>query len=486
MTQLMGRPILDLSGELSSRSALTDLFAGVRTALLGLAAVAVPVLALWVVTPYADDTATGAARLAGTVWLLGHGAPLTRGGPGLPVTVTPLLLTVLTAGQLYRAGRRAAEPRGAARGPGWGAPAATGAGYLLVAAVIALLCAGAAPGPGAAGAAFRSRALPDVLAVALLVTVALGAGARSVRPEQPERIVPRWAVAGRLPAWAWPPAGLVAPAGAVRRAVLAGAFGLLAGGALLVATAALLDAAVGGRPRPGAGGGAAGVLGLLLLCAVLLPNAVVWGAAYALGPGFTVGTGAVVAPSGAVLGSLPAVPLFALLPEPGDGGWRLLACLLPPLAMAVPAALLGRAAAGRSPAGQGPVGPGGGPGAAWHPGATAAVVLVAALLLGGVAAGCGALSGGALGAGRMAQLGPVPWQAGAAAAGWFAVVGVPGALLVRRRLLRAEEPHGVAPWADGRWAAARTAGRGVLVRTRVLAYGLVVAAGRAGPQWWRE
>src|SRR4051794_20331248 len=113
MTQLMGRPILDLPGELSSRSVFADLLVGVRTALLGLAAVAVPILALWVVAPYADDTASGAARLAGTVWLLGHGGPLIRGGTGAPVTVTPLLLTVLTAWQLHRAGRQATTVRGA-------------------------------------------------------------------------------------------------------------------------------------------------------------------------------------------------------------------------------------------------------------------------------------------------------------------------------------------------------------------------------------
>lgn len=501
MTQLMGRPILDLPSELSSRSAVADLLAGVRTALLGLAAVAVPILALWVVTPYADDTASGAARLAGTVWLLGHGGPLTRSGSGLPVTVTPLLLTLLTTGQLYRAGRRAGEVRPG----GWGAPVATGAGYLAVAAGVALLCAGAAPGgPGAAGAAFRSRILLDVPVMAVLVAAALGAGARSVRPARAERPSPRWAARGRLPAWAWPPAGSESIHGSagsdgcagsagsgargtwdvVRRAAFAGAFGLVAGGALLVATAAVLDAAVGGRPLPAVGGGVAGVLGLLLLCAALLPNAVVWGAAYALGPGFTVGTGAVVAPSGAVLGPLPAVPLFALLPEPGAGGWRLLACLLPLLAVLVPAALVGRAAAGRGGAREEAAEAADGP-AAWHPGATAAVVLAAALLLGAVAAGCAGLSGGALGVGRMAQLGPVPWQAGLAAAGWLAVVGVPGALLVRWWLLRAGERRGAARRAAGWWAAVRVVGRGVLARARALAYGLVVAVGQVRPLWWR-
>ncbi|MFF1870777.1 DUF6350 family protein [Kitasatospora herbaricolor] len=520
MTQLMGRPILDLPSELSSRSVLADLLAGVRTALLGLAAVAVPILSLWVVTPYADDTASGAARLAGTVWLLGHGGPLGRGGSGAPVTVTPLLLTVLTAWQLHRAGRRAAAGSGrttggaavggvaarpGAHGGGRGGAVAVGAGYLMVVAGVALLGAsgetvGAA---GAAGAAFRARPLPDVLAAALLVVLAVGAGVRSARPYggAPGQGRP-WP--GRVPSWAWPAARVAAAA--VRRAALAGVLGLVGAGALLVAIAAVLDGLVGGRPLPQAGGGVAGVLGLLLLCVVLLPNAVVWGAAYALGPGFVVGTGAVVAPSGALLGPVPAVPLFELLPTSGEGGWRWLVCLLPLLAGLTPAVLLGRAAAGRGgPAGLPPWGgegaegrpdesggsagvaeegeageepgedePGGratGPALAgvWHPVATAAVALAAALVAATAVAVCGWLAGGALGTGRMAQLGPVPWQTGTAAAGWFAGVGVPGALVVRAWLVRGEVPAtdlpeagaGSAELPSPGWRWARTAWAGL-------------------------
>ncbi|MET9613332.1 cell division protein PerM [Kitasatospora indigofera] len=512
MTQLMGRPILDLPGELSSRSVPADLLAGVRTALLGLAAVAVPILGLWVVTPYADDTAGGAARLAGTVWLLGHGGPLGRGGSGAPLTVTPLLLTLLTAWQLHRAGRRAAggpaAARTGARAGGRGGAVAVGAGYLMVVAGVAVLGAsGGTPGP--AGAAFRARVLPDVLAAALLVVVAVGAGVRSARPGGAPghgwsaRFVP---APGRLPSWIWPAARAEAAA-VVRRAALAGALGLVGAGALLVATSAVLDALVGGRPLPPAGGGVAGALGLLLLCVVLLPNAVVWGAAYALGPGFVVGTGAVVAPSGAMSGPVPAVPLFELLPAPGEGGWRWLACLLPLLAGLTPAVLLGRAAAGRGgPAGLpswgaedswgrpdeadeaaeasrdgravgdgGEDGDGGrpaGPAAAgaWHPVATAAVALAVALLAAVVVAAGGWLAGGALGTGRMAQLGPVPWQVGTAAAGWFAGVGVPGALAVRAWLVRGGTSS-TGPAEDG-------AAAGVPV-------GAPVRAGGPDGEWWR-
>jgi hypothetical protein len=47
------------------------------------------------------------------------------------------------------------------------------------------------------------------------------------------------------------------------------------------------------------------------------PNAVLFGAAYLLGPGFAVGTGTVVSPTVVSLGPVPAFPLLAGLPDPG-------------------------------------------------------------------------------------------------------------------------------------------------------------------------
>ncbi|MFJ3218568.1 DUF6350 family protein [Kitasatospora sp. NPDC086801] len=428
MTQLMGRPILELPGELGGRPLPADLLAGVRTALVGLAVVGVPVLGLWVATPYADDGATGATRLAGALWLLGHGAPVLRGDVGAPLTVTPLLLGVLAVAQLYRAAAGVASRRGPR--PPWGGPVAVWAGYCAVAVAVVLHCAGAG--------LFRARVLPDVLVVGLLAGLATAAGARSARPVDPGAPPrhPVWPLLDRLPAPLRPSGG----AAAVRDAVLAAGAGLVAAGGVLVAVAAVLDAAAGGgRGMAVLGRGPAALVGLLLLGVVLLPNAVLWGVAYALGPGFAVGSGTVVAPGGTVLGPVPEFPMFALLPAEGPGGWRLAALLLPVLAGVVPAVLLGRAAIGPRGAaeaggetGDDDDGDGDGP---WPPAATVVAVLAAALLTGAAVAAAGWLSGGALAGGRMARLGPVPWWTGPAAAGWFALVAVPGALLVRHRAL---------------------------------------------------
>ncbi|MFI9332303.1 DUF6350 family protein [Kitasatospora sp. NPDC052868] len=494
MTQLMGRPILEVPGELGAGPVLADLLAGVRTALLGLAVVAVPVLGLWVVTPYADDGAAGAARLAGALWLLGHGAPVLRGSLDAPLTVTPLLLSLLAVGQLHRAGARVAARRGArAR---WGGPVAVWAGYCAVALAVVLQCSGAG--------LFRARVLPDVLVVALLAAAATAAGARSAhrtsarqaarqeaRSALPDRsagpFAAWWLLLDRVPGWARPVGG----APVVRAAALAAVAGLVAAGALLVAVSAVLAGVGGGGPATAAlGHGPAAVAGLLLLSVLLLPNAVLWGTAYALGPGFAAGTGTVVAPSGAALGPVPEFPLFALLPEPGAGGWRLLVCLLPVLAGAVPALLLGRAAAagpdqddregyeGREDR-QGHDDPDReereeyepGEQAPWHPAATAVAALAAALLTGAAVAALGWLSGGALAGGRMAELGPVPWRTGLAAAGWFAVVAVPGALLVRGWTSSARRLDGL-----GGAFAVRARRSALLLRAR--AYAVVLRLGR--------
>ena len=47
------------------------------------------------------------------------------------------------------------------------------------------------------------------------------------------------------------------------------------------------------------------------------PNAVLFGGAYLLGPGFAVGTGTIVSPTVVSLGPMPAFPLLAGLPDAG-------------------------------------------------------------------------------------------------------------------------------------------------------------------------
>ncbi|WP_030457344.1 DUF6350 family protein [Kitasatospora sp. NRRL B-11411] len=418
MTQLMGRPILGLPSDLDSRSTLTDLLTGVRTALLTLSVVAAPVFGLWVLAPYGDDTAQDAARAVFGLWLLGHGAPLARGPQDAPLTVAPLLLTAVTAVLLSRAGHRQARR---ARGRGWvrwRSPLTVYAGYLLVAALAVAQCADPR-------ALLHSRAVADLAAVALLAAAGLGHGL--------------WSGLGRpwaLPRLPLPPAYWPDGAGAaVGRALAGWLLALTAGGGAVFAVAVLLGSA--GQDAQRLGGGAADWLGLLLACLLLVPNGLIWGASYALGVGFAVGTGGHAGPLGTRLGPVPDFPLLTLLPADRGPDWHLLACAAPLAAATATALLLGRAAT------------------RWTPAQTAAVAAATALAATGPGLLAGYAAGGALGPGRMSELGPVPWQFALAQSAWLLAVALPGALLHR--------------W----WLGRHGDGVGPVIRARVGAYRLV-------------
>jgi hypothetical protein len=142
--------------------------------------------------------------------------------------------------------------------------------------------------------------------------------------------------------------------------------------------------------------GVVGAVLLLLAQLAYLPNAVLWAIAYMLGPGFAVGAGTVAAPTGSVLGQLPAFPLFAALPTGTHGsgpGWLAAAMLAFPYLAGVVGGLV---AARLAPT----------------------AVLEAAPVRGfccgvltGIVLGLGsAFAGGPLGDGRMAAVGPSAWQ----------------------------------------------------------------------------
>jgi hypothetical protein len=121
----------------------------------------------------------------------------------------------------------------------------------------------------------------------------------------------------------WPDWARVLP-----RAVLGAQLVLLVCGAALVLTGLIrhLDrvTALHAALDPGV----AGSIALLLAQLALAPNALVWAAAYALGSGFAVGAGSVVAPAATELGVLPGLPLLGALPGVGPGSPGLLVWLV--------------------------------------------------------------------------------------------------------------------------------------------------------------
>jgi Family of unknown function (DUF6350) len=272
-------------GERRRPAAVGALLAACWSALAGVLPAAAVAIVGWFATT--GGTASGALRVGMDAWLVAHGVPieLTGGQFGL----TPLGLSVLPILLLCRAGAWVGRTCDVSR-------------IRYVAASVVVLAAGY--GGCAALVALVARtdgAVPDLLRAlvhaAALAAVCGGAG-----------IVAMSGHGTRL--WQSVPEG-------VRATMYGGAAGFVAlttGGAVLLAASLVAH-----WPRLTAltDGLAPGLVGLVLLLAVNLayvPNAAVFAGTFALGPGFAVGTGTVVAPTGVGLGQLPAFPLLAALP----------------------------------------------------------------------------------------------------------------------------------------------------------------------------
>ncbi|MQS03535.1 hypothetical protein FNX44_016980, partial [Streptomyces sp. OF1] len=412
---------------------------GALAACLGVAAVAMLVLVLWIASPHPHGGPDEALRIAAGVWLLAHGVALVRaetlGGGTAPMGVTPILLTALPLFLLYRVAR-------AADGRAWRIVLWLGAGYLLVAVGAALFTVG---GP------LRVAPLSATLVMPAVTAATVGAGVWSARG----RPLPADGTL-RLPA-ALPERRLFDAV----RAGLAAAGALCAVGALLVAGSLVWHWHVAAEDYTQLTAAWSGRMAVLALCLALAPNAAVWGAAYGLGPGFTLGAGSAVGPLAADgLPQLPHFPLLAAVPAEGPAGsyaWG--------FAAAVP--LAGGLVAGRFTARAAVPVLGdrhGSESAARTSGASALAGCCCGLAMALLAA----FAGGPLGTGALAEFGPTWWLTGAAAAGWTAAVAVPGALVARWWRLR--EPHPLLAVAIGaRRARARAATRLVSGRRKLAA-----------------
>ncbi|QEO15238.1 hypothetical protein FLP10_13000 [Agromyces intestinalis] len=290
-------------------------------ALVGLGVAIVPLMLLWSVHFGLTVDAAAFARAAGDVWLLGHGVdlvvtldPLTAErtgviGAGDPFPITIALLGFAFATVLF--GRRIGR-RSAAAGH-----ALTGAvSAIVVFAGIGVAVSVLAQHPSATTSLWQAGILP-AFAMALGVAIgAIGEGLRQVdegadAATADGRGHPLLAVVDRVPA---------AVVGTVRAAVRVGAgaaFAMLGIAALLVAVLIAVDyATIIGLSQtlgPGVDGGLALFVGEL----ALLPNLIVWAAAWVLGPGFAIGAATSVSPNGTLLGPLPGVPLLGIVPADG-------------------------------------------------------------------------------------------------------------------------------------------------------------------------
>ncbi|MFG2128131.1 DUF6350 family protein [Streptomyces sp. NPDC048751] len=444
VTQMTDRrpplPVL-LTGLRGRSPGLADgLVGGALAAGLGLGSFAVLVTLLWISSPYPDSGPGGALHVAAALWLLAHGAELVRtetlSGVPAPVGLTPLLLLALPAWLVRRAARDAVD--------GDEEEAPVGGGTAWVGVVLGYLAVGAVAALYAAGGDLRPSWGRTGVSVSVLVAIAAAVGVWTAYGR------PRWGEVGAVPPLGSRRLVLGAAArdrlGAAWRAAGAGAGVLLGGGALLTAVSLLWHGDVARVSFLQLTEGMSGRFTVLLLCLALVPNAAVWGAAYATGPGFLLGAGHVVSPlSSAPAPLLPPFPLLAAVPDAGPGTPLTWAAGAVPVAAGVTVgwfAARGAVGCSRSRA--------------------AGVALLAAVLCASALAVLAALSGGPLGVATLARFGPVWWQVGAAVLLWTAPVAVPAAMVAstRTRRPRRRAPGGE-PASIGR---AREAMRGLYGR----------------------
>jgi hypothetical protein len=347
----------------------------------------------------------GGATMSGLAgWLLGHGVPI--GTPIGPLSLAPLLLTLLAAWRLNRAGLHVTRAIGARR-------SGSQRTALLIAvmvgfwyAVLGALAAVIVNGPGTEVSALRA-------ALNFFVLGALGSAIGALRSTDALAVL-----AGRMPR--------VLRFG-LRTGVVAALLVFVAGAActgLSVALGAGRAADMIHAYRTGV----AGQAGITLLSLAYGANAAVWAAAYLLGPGFLLGAGSTIRLTEVTVGPLPTLPLLAGLPNGPMGATGTILLAVPILAGAAAGWLLARRLMRPRPGRPGePAPPRREPSWPLVVGSSLLAGPVAGIVLGVLAW----MSGGSLGDGRMAAVGPVPWQIGLVGTAVVAVSASIGAALCR-------------------------------------------------------
>lgn len=171
--------------------------------------------------------------------------------------------------------------------------------------------------------------------------------------------------------------------------------------------------------------GVTGGIALTLAQLALVPNLVIWASAWFIGPGIAIGTGTSVSPVGTALGAVPGLPVFGALPN-GTLALGFLGLLVPVLVGFLCAAVMRQRMPEPDPilSRQSSV---------WYVVATGAGMGVVAGVLLGLLAWA---STGALGPGRLVDVGPDPLLVGVLAAVEIGIAASAGLLAGNRRASR--------------------------------------------------
>lgn len=292
--------------------------------------VAIPLAATWLSGGFAQQDGAVVARLAGQIWLLGHGVPLnlTMGsGPSSASLETgvfsllPLGLVLVPFFLSWRAGRRLA--RASYTDQLWQPLMGAAIVYAAAGLATAFICSD----PGISAPLLAATFIPVIPAGAgLIVGARLEAGSwsRLVGMSAADWIEKtsqdqRWA--GSY-VWTVVRSGFVAAMAALALSALMLAINLMARWADVVAVYQAL--------RPGIIGGSALTVSQL----AFMPNFAIWTLAWAGGDGFQLGVGSSVSPLETSVAPVPPIPILAALPT-GTLTWGFAALLIPIIAGAL-------------------------------------------------------------------------------------------------------------------------------------------------------
>ncbi|MFM7014453.1 MAG: DUF6350 family protein [Actinomycetota bacterium] len=296
----------------------TFLIAALEAAILvaiGLGLILAPLTIVWIVENDPNIDWSVAFRSAADIWLLGHGTRLVVPSgellgveiPTFVVSLIPLGMTILLARMSFNAGKRFLAAK--ALWPGW-------LGGILVyggaALAISSLSYNSVIFPVAWQAVFFPTALfaffqilgslfgqPDILFEG------------DVLDQAPERDAVKHALNNLRLRLHWSLRALIRPA---LRAGTAITISLIMVSSFTIAILLTLNWIDITRLYESVQVSVLGALVLTIGQLVLLPNLIIYGAAWFTGVGFSIGTGSLISPLGSQVGPLPAVPMLGALP----------------------------------------------------------------------------------------------------------------------------------------------------------------------------
>ncbi len=286
------RLVAGARGLASSGTARAPWLLGIVAALwaagIGLVIAIVPLILVWMATPQSGLTWLESLRVAGLLWVVAHGAPIT-----IAITTYSLVpwgLAVVLLLLLGYAGGWAARRANVATVRSLVVLVATGAvAYAVIVGVVAST---------SARPTSMVATLPAVAYAFVLAALALGWGA--VRHAEVD-------VVAMAPAWVRIPV----------RAGFVGALTILGLGALAAAVALIVHVDDAVTMAQSLHAGLWGGLALLALGLAYVPVMVVWAGSYVLGAGVVIGPGVAVSPFVLVTAptQLPPFPMLAAVPQ---------------------------------------------------------------------------------------------------------------------------------------------------------------------------